>query len=146
MCTSLLKRHRYPGRWSVQTTRSARRWGHGLRQSRKWQRLGWRFARHDSRAPSLAARDRGCRGWPETCAVLPFWLRLRSLGGFLAIDIFIADVALGVGIDRCLVDLGGRPPHFSWQAQDEGPGGKPSFLGYQFTGRDDPARHNGPPV
>src|SRR5260370_9708375 len=43
----------------------------------------------------------------------------RSRGGFLAIDIFVADVALRVGVNRCLIDPRQHALHFSRRAHDQ---------------------------
>src|SRR6266850_1835235 len=101
MCTSLLKRCRFRRLQRGQIGPSARRWVGEFRRSRRWRRLRARSVQRGSKAQSPEARDRACREWPETCAAsLLSWLRLRSLGGFLAIDIFVADVALGVRANR----------------------------------------------
>src|SRR5216684_4102164 len=56
--------------------------------------------------PFAAARDRACHGSPGTCGALLFLLWRRSRNGFLAVDVFVFDVALGVGVDGGLVGAG----------------------------------------
>src|SRR5216684_4358360 len=56
--------------------------------------------------PFAAARDRACHGSPGTCGALLFLRWRRSRNGFLAVDVFVFDVALGVGVDGGLVDGG----------------------------------------
>src|SRR5260370_29648101 len=113
-CTSPWQRCLYRYRQPWQTIRLARTWANGFRRSRKSRRLRERFARRGSIVRSRAAGGHACHESPETCAAfLLFWLRLRSRAGFLAINIFVADIARGIRVNRSLIDPRQHALHFS---------------------------------
>src|SRR5882762_3271833 len=98
MYTSLWRRCRFHRRPPERIDLLAQRLAGGFRHSRRWRRLRGRFARHDSTTPFQAATDPACRGWPGICGALLFLLWRRSLNWFLAVDVFVFDVAMGVGV------------------------------------------------
>src|SRR6266850_488333 len=100
-------------------------------------------AQRDSRAQFQAAASRACRESLETCAAsLPSWLCLRSLCGFLAIDIFVLDVALRISVDRSLIDSRQHALHFSRRAHDQAARGNHGAFRDERARRDDAARAN----
>src|SRR5260221_5114019 len=106
MCTSPWKRCPSRRRRLARRVRSVRRWAGEFRRSRRWRRLRGRFARLDSITQSRVAGCRACRVSLETCGALLFLRWRRSRHGFLAVDVFVFDVALGVGVDGGLVGAG----------------------------------------
>src|SRR5882724_11621291 len=100
-------------------------------------------AQRDSRAQFQAAASRACRESLETCpASLLFWLRLRSLCGFLAIDIFVLDVALRISVDRSLIDSRQYALHFARRAHDQTARGNHGAFRNERARGDDAARAN----
>src|SRR5713226_5551311 len=143
MCTSPLKPRLFRHRSSAQTAPSAQKLATESRQSQMWRKPRGQFVRRDSIALSREARGPACHGSLETCgAFLLFWLYLRSRGGFLAINIFIADVALCVRVNRCLIDPRQHALHFSRGAHDQAARWNRHALRDQRARRYDAARTN----
>src|SRR5260370_20414819 len=80
----------------------------------------------------------GMTGW-----ALALIRRSRSRGGFLAIDIFVADVALGISVNRGLIDPREHALHFSRRAHHQAARRNRGPLCNQSARRDDAARANG---
>src|SRR4029077_15557447 len=110
-----------------------------FRRSRRWRRFRGRFARRDSRARFRAARDRVCHGSPGICGALPFCVWRRSRDWFLAVDVFVFDVALGVGVYGGLVDGGQGALYLAGMAHYEAVGGDFGALQEQGAGGYDAA-------
>src|SRR6266446_8086955 len=103
------------------------------------QRLRVQSAQRGSRVLFPEEANRGHRESPEICGALLFLLWRRSRNGFLAVDVFVFDVALGVGVDGGLVDGGQGALDFAGLAYYQAAGGDFGSLQKQGAGGYDAA-------